>query len=55
MLFIKRFYNKGCDTFFVRIDKGLIMTEARHNIVIKLSEAAKLAGRDKNDITLIAV
>ena len=31
------------------------MTEARHNIVIKLSEAAKLAGRDKNDITLIAV
>ena len=31
------------------------MTEARHNIVIKLSEAAMLAGRDKNDITLIAV
>ena len=31
------------------------MSEARCNIVIKLSEAAKLAGRDKSDITLIAV
>ena len=31
------------------------MSEARRNIVIKLSEAAKLAGRDKSDITLIAV
>jgi len=31
------------------------MTEARHNILIKLSKAAMLAGRDKNDITLIAV
>jgi pyridoxal phosphate enzyme (YggS family) len=31
------------------------MSEACRNIVIKLSEAAKLAGRDKSDITLIAV
>ena len=41
--------------FFVRTDKGFIMTEACHDIVTKLSEAATLAGRDKNDITLIAV
>ena len=31
------------------------MTEARRNIVVKLSEAAVLAGRDESDITLIAV
>ena len=31
------------------------MSEARRNIVIKLSEAVKLAGRDKSDIKLIAV
>jgi len=34
---------------------GFIMTEARRNIVVKLSEAAVLAGRDESDITLIAV
>jgi pyridoxal phosphate enzyme (YggS family) len=31
------------------------MSKTRRNIVIELSEAAKLAGRDKSDITLIAV
>jgi PLP dependent protein len=34
---------------------GFIMTEARRNIVVKLSEAAALVGRDESDITLIAV
>jgi PLP dependent protein len=32
-----------------------IMTEARRNVAVKLSEAAVLAGRDESDITLIAV
>jgi len=31
------------------------MSEGRYDIVMKLSEAAELAGRDKSDITLIAV
>ena len=40
---------------FCRGNQGFIMTEARRNIVEKLSEAAVLAGRDENHITLIAV
>jgi PLP dependent protein len=55
VLFSKRFYNNAYGTFFFRTIKGLIMTVARGNIVIKLSEAAALSGRNKNDITLIAV